>query len=64
MLLHGFDSNCLEWRAIQPLLKNHGFQSYAFDILGWGFTERHPEIQVWLCLQMCQHTLPHASSAW
>uniref|UniRef100_A0A7S4GHZ0 AB hydrolase-1 domain-containing protein n=1 Tax=Eutreptiella gymnastica TaxID=73025 RepID=A0A7S4GHZ0_9EUGL len=45
VLLHGFDSNCLEWRAIQPLLKNHGFQSYAFDILGWGFTERHPEIQ-------------------
>jgi pimeloyl-ACP methyl ester carboxylesterase len=45
VLLHGFDSNCLEWRAALPLLAAAGLPALAFDILGWGFTDRDPAIQ-------------------
>ncbi|BBN17429.1 hypothetical protein MPTK1_7g14470 [Marchantia polymorpha subsp. ruderalis] len=37
LLLHGFDSSLLEWRRLFPLLEAGGAQSYAVDILGWGF---------------------------
>eukprot|EP00667_Euglena_gracilis_P007760 EG_transcript_7842 len=44
VLLHGFDSNCLEWRHVLPLLDGQGIRAYAFDILGWGFAERSPAV--------------------
>ncbi|XP_054775875.1 alpha/beta hydrolase domain-containing protein VTE7-like isoform X2 [Prosopis cineraria] len=39
VLLHGFDSSCLEWRYTYPLLEEAGFEAWAVDILGWGFSD-------------------------
>ena len=38
VLLHGFDSNCLEYRRLHPLLGEAGLPAYAVDILGWGWS--------------------------
>ncbi|XP_051144626.1 uncharacterized protein LOC127260756 [Andrographis paniculata] len=38
VLLHGFDSSCLEWRYAFPLLEEAGLETWAVDILGWGFS--------------------------
>ena len=40
VLLHGFDSSCLEWRRLMPQLEERNVEAWAMDILGWGFTER------------------------
>ncbi|XP_026660889.2 uncharacterized hydrolase YugF isoform X5 [Phoenix dactylifera] len=39
VLLHGFDSSCLEWRYTLPLLEDAGLETWAVDILGWGFSD-------------------------
>ncbi|KAG0460242.1 hypothetical protein HPP92_023370 [Vanilla planifolia] len=39
VLLHGFDSSCLEWRYTYPLLEDAGMETWAVDILGWGFSD-------------------------
>jgi len=39
VLLHSFDSSCLEFRRVMPLLAAAQIEAYALDILGWGFTE-------------------------
>ncbi|URD74500.1 alpha/beta hydrolase fold [Musa troglodytarum] len=39
VLLHGFDSSCLEWRYSYPLLEGAGLDTWAVDILGWGFSD-------------------------
>nr|XP_043613695.1 uncharacterized hydrolase YugF-like [Erigeron canadensis] len=39
VLLHGFDSSCLEWRYTLPLLEQAGLETWAIDILGWGFNQ-------------------------
>ncbi|MEP0868189.1 alpha/beta hydrolase [Trichocoleus desertorum AS-A10] len=39
LLLHGFDSSVLEFRAIAPLLAQQQ-ETWAVDLLGSGFTER------------------------
>ncbi|PUZ72818.1 hypothetical protein GQ55_2G426100 [Panicum hallii var. hallii] len=39
VLLHGFDSSCLEWRYTYPLLEEAGLEAWAVDILGWGFSD-------------------------
>ncbi|GAB4829050.1 Alpha/beta hydrolase domain-containing protein vte7, variant 3 [Ancistrocladus abbreviatus] len=39
VLLHGFDSSCLEWRYSYPLLEEAGLECWAIDILGWGFSD-------------------------
>lgn len=48
VLLHGFDSSCLEWRYTYPLLEEAGLETWAVDILGWGFSdlERLPSVDV------------------
>ncbi|XP_038884274.1 uncharacterized hydrolase YugF isoform X1 [Benincasa hispida] len=48
VLLHGFDSSCLEWRYTYPLLEEAGLETWAVDILGWGFSdlERLPPCDV------------------
>lgn len=48
VLLHGFDSSCLEWRCTYPLLEEAGLETWAVDILGWGFSdlERLPPCNV------------------
>ena len=38
LLLHGFDSSVLEFRTLLPLLAAH--QTWAVDLLGFGFSER------------------------
>ncbi|XP_044984373.1 2-hydroxy-6-oxononadienedioate/2-hydroxy-6-oxononatrienedioate hydrolase-like isoform X2 [Hordeum vulgare subsp. vulgare] len=38
VLLHGFDSSCLEWRYTYPLLEDAGLEAWAVDVLGWGFS--------------------------
>jgi len=39
VLLHSFDSSCLEWRRVLPELEAAGLEAHALDILGWGFTD-------------------------
>ncbi|XP_047338662.1 uncharacterized protein Mb2734-like [Impatiens glandulifera] len=39
VLLHCFDSSCLEWRCTYPLLEEAGLEVWAVDILGWGFSD-------------------------
>ncbi|GAV57430.1 Abhydrolase_6 domain-containing protein [Cephalotus follicularis] len=39
VLLHSFDSSCLEWRYTYPLLEEAGLETWAVDILGWGFSD-------------------------
>eukprot|EP00262_Sarcandra_glabra_P003525 TRINITY_DN14263_c0_g1_i1.p1 TRINITY_DN14263_c0_g1~~TRINITY_DN14263_c0_g1_i1.p1 ORF type:complete len:368 (+),score=36.70 TRINITY_DN14263_c0_g1_i1:83-1105(+) len=39
VLLHGFDSSCLEWRYAYPLLEEAGLETWAVDVLGWGFSD-------------------------
>eukprot|EP00249_Psilotum_nudum_P008605 c21399_g1_i1 orf=98-1270(+) len=39
VLLHGFDSSCLEWRYTYPLLEANNIECWAVDILGWGFSQ-------------------------
>ncbi|PON83489.1 Alpha/beta hydrolase fold [Trema orientale] len=48
VLLHCFDSSCLEWRCVHPLLEEAGLETWAIDILGWGFSdlERLPPCNV------------------
>lgn len=38
LLLHGFDSSCLEWKNTYPRLEKANIECWAFDILGWGFS--------------------------
>lgn len=38
VLLHGFDSSCLEYRRLAPLLTSKS-DVYIPDILGWGFND-------------------------
>lgn len=45
LLLHGFDSSVLEFRRLFPLLANH-HQTWAVDLLGFGFTDRPREIKI------------------
>ncbi len=45
LLLHGFDSSLLEFRYLLPLLAEQ-HEVWAVDLLGFGFTERLPEIAV------------------
>ncbi|CAA0823359.1 alpha/beta-Hydrolases superfamily protein [Striga hermonthica] len=44
VLLYCFDSSCLEWRSVYPLLEEAGLEAWAVDILGWVFSdlERRP----------------------
>ncbi|KAL3568068.1 hypothetical protein D5086_030719 [Populus alba] len=39
VLLHCFDSSCLEWRCTYPLLEEAGLEAWAVDVLGWGFSD-------------------------
>lgn len=39
ILVHGFDSSCLEYRRLGPKLAALGIDTYAVDILGWGFSQ-------------------------
>jgi pimeloyl-ACP methyl ester carboxylesterase len=39
LLLHGFDSSLMEFRRLMPLLAEH-HETWAVDLLGFGFTER------------------------
>ncbi len=43
LLLHGFDSSVLEFRRLLPLLAAQN-ETWALDILGFGFTDRIAEI--------------------
>jgi len=42
LFLHGFDSSLLEFRRLLPLL-SQDFRAIAVDLLGFGFSERHPQ---------------------
>mmetsp|Transcript_15004 Transcript_15004/g.26628 ORF Transcript_15004/g.26628 Transcript_15004/m.26628 type:complete len:406 (-) Transcript_15004:533-1750(-) len=39
VLLHGFDSSVCEFRRLLPELDARGQETYALDILGWGFNQ-------------------------
>ncbi|WP_416674436.1 alpha/beta fold hydrolase [Egbenema bharatensis] len=43
LFLHGFDSSMLEFRRLMPLLADHT-ETWAIDLLGFGFTERVPQL--------------------
>ncbi|WP_026736125.1 alpha/beta fold hydrolase [Fischerella sp. PCC 9605] len=44
LLLHGFDSSILEFRLLLPLLAAQN-ETWAVDLLGFGFTQRQKEIK-------------------
>jgi pimeloyl-ACP methyl ester carboxylesterase len=44
LLLHGFDSSILEFRLLLPLLASQ-HETWAVDLLGFGFTQRQKEIE-------------------
>ena len=39
VLVHGFDSSCLEYRRLGPKLAALGIDAYAVDLLGWGYSQ-------------------------
>jgi pimeloyl-ACP methyl ester carboxylesterase len=39
VLIHGFDSNNLEFRRLGSKLAARGMDTYAVDLLGWGFSQ-------------------------
>jgi len=39
ILVHGFDSSCLEYRRLGPKLAELGIDTYAVDLLGWGYSQ-------------------------
>lgn len=39
VMIHGFDSSCLEYRRLGARLAERGVDTYAVDLLGWGFTQ-------------------------
>lgn len=39
VMVHGFDSSALEYRRLGEKLASRGIDTYAVDILGWGFTQ-------------------------
>ncbi len=43
LLIHGFDSSVLEFRRLSPLLSEDN-ETWAVDLLGFGFTDRLSEI--------------------
>ncbi|MBE9118544.1 alpha/beta hydrolase [Lusitaniella coriacea LEGE 07157] len=45
VLLHGFDSSVLEFRRLLPLLAVER-ETWAVDLLGFGFTERLPQLAI------------------
>ncbi len=45
LLLHGFDSSVLEFRRLLPLLATQQ-ETWAVDLLGFGFTERSPCLSI------------------
>ena len=38
-LVHGFDSSCLEYRRLGSQMAARGIDTYAVDLLGWGYTQ-------------------------
>jgi pimeloyl-ACP methyl ester carboxylesterase len=45
VLLHGFDSSLLEFRRLLPLLAKNR-ETWAIDLLGFGFNERSPDLEI------------------
>ena len=45
LLLHGFDSSIFEFRRLLPLLATQN-ETWAVDLLGFGFTDRLPNLKV------------------
>ncbi|MGB3405749.1 MAG: alpha/beta hydrolase [Microcoleaceae cyanobacterium] len=45
LLLHGFDSSLFEFRRLLPLLSQEN-KTFAVDLLGFGFTERDPQVTI------------------
>mmetsp|Transcript_11508 Transcript_11508/g.16273 ORF Transcript_11508/g.16273 Transcript_11508/m.16273 type:complete len:386 (-) Transcript_11508:448-1605(-) len=39
LMIHGFDSSCLEYRRLGPKLAELGIDTYAVDLLGWGYSQ-------------------------
>lgn len=39
ILIHGFDSSCLEYRRLGARLASRGIDVYAIDLLGWGYSQ-------------------------
>jgi pimeloyl-ACP methyl ester carboxylesterase len=39
ILIHGFDSSALEYRRLGSRLAARGIDTYAVDLLGWGYTQ-------------------------
>lgn len=39
IMIHGFDSSALEYRRLGSLLAARGIDTYAVDLLGWGYTQ-------------------------
>lgn len=40
LCIHGFGGNSDQWRRNTPVLSENGFNSYAIDLLGYGYSEK------------------------
>lgn len=45
VLIHGFDSSNLEFRRLGSRLSQRGIDTYAVDLLGWGYTQLQQDVQ-------------------
>lgn len=45
LLVHGFDSSCLEFRRLGPALAELGVETYAVDLLGWGYSRLDDDVR-------------------
>ncbi|CAN1314081.1 Uncharacterized hydrolase YugF [Linum perenne] len=66
VLLHGFDSSCLEWRYTFPQLEAAGLEAWAVDVLGWGFSdlEKLPPCNVQTKREHLYQVLDHELQLW
>ncbi len=58
LLIHGFDSSLLEFRRLLPILSQR-HQTWAIDLLGFGFTKRNSEL-----LFSAENIKTHLYSTW
>lgn len=63
VLLHSFDSSCLEYRRLVPAL-GPDVEAWAVDLIGWGFTDYTPFLEDESLVVTPQHKTAHLHSFW
>lgn len=58
ILVEFMNSSCLEWRYTYPLLENAGLETWAVDILGWGFSDLGTFNEIFIYIYLYIYMLP------